>query len=66
MQDKFEDAERALRRAIELDASLPDAPFTLGVVLWQTGRFGEAASAFREAITKKDALQTRTTCSRRS
>jgi len=41
-QDKFEDAERALRRAMELDPALADAPFTLGVVLWQTGRLEEA------------------------
>jgi len=40
-----------LRKAIELDAALPDAPFTLGVVLWQTGRPEDAVVAFRRAIT---------------
>ena len=31
----------------------PEAPFTLGVVLWQTGRPEEAAQQFREAIARK-------------
>jgi tetratricopeptide (TPR) repeat protein len=48
-------AELSPRRAMELDPALADAPFTLGVVLWQTGRLEEAASLFREAIAKRDA-----------
>jgi tetratricopeptide (TPR) repeat protein len=33
-----------------LDPRLPDAPYTLGVVLWQTGRRDEAAERFRTAL----------------
>jgi Flp pilus assembly protein TadD len=36
-----------------LGPALPDAPYTLGVVLWQTGRPDEAADAFREAIRRR-------------
>jgi tetratricopeptide (TPR) repeat protein len=32
---------------------LPEAPFTLGVVLWQTGRPDEAAQQFRSALARK-------------
>ena len=31
-QDEFDEAERALRKACALDATLREAPFTLGVV----------------------------------
>jgi Flp pilus assembly protein TadD len=54
-QDDFAGAEEELRQAIRADPALPDASFTLGVVLWQTGRAEEAAAAFRDAIAKKDA-----------
>ena len=39
--------------ATELDANLPEASYTLGVVLWQTGRGEEAAGAFRAAIARR-------------
>ena len=32
---------------------MPEAPFTLGVVLWQTGRADEAAEQFRNALARK-------------
>jgi tetratricopeptide (TPR) repeat protein len=49
-QDDFAEAERALRQACALDASLRDAPFTLGVLLWQTGRGSEALQWFDTAL----------------
>jgi protein O-GlcNAc transferase len=52
-QDDFEGAEAALRRATALDPGLPEAHFTLGVVLWQTGRADLAVTSFRAAITQK-------------
>ena len=36
-----------------LDPTLPDPPFTLGVVLWQTGRADEALQQFRAALARK-------------
>jgi tetratricopeptide (TPR) repeat protein len=36
-KDDFAAAEAELRRAVGLDASLPESVYTLGVVLWQTG-----------------------------
>jgi len=38
---------------MKLDPALPEAPFTLGVVLWQTGRADEAAAMFKEAIARR-------------
>jgi len=52
-RDDFHGAEQALNRATELDVTLPDAKFTLGVVLWQTGRAAEALASFRSAIEAK-------------
>jgi Flp pilus assembly protein TadD len=42
-----------LRRATALPASPPEAPFTLGVLLWQTGRGAEAEPWFREAVARR-------------
>ena len=44
-KDDFAGAEEALRRAMALDpaGALPEAPYTLGIVLWQTGRAAESA-----------------------
>src|SRR5205814_564324 len=39
--------------ATELDPTLPEAPFTLGVVLWQTGRADEAVPLFKAAIARR-------------
>ena len=52
-QDEFAAAEIELRRAASIDPALPEAPFTLGVVLWQTGRVDEAAEQFRNALARK-------------
>jgi len=49
-QDKFVEAEEALRKAIALDPKLAEAPYTLGVVLWQTGRLEEAERFLRDAL----------------
>jgi protein O-GlcNAc transferase len=38
---------------MELDRALADAPFTLGVVMWQTGRGADALAIFREAIARR-------------
>jgi len=42
-------AERLLRRAVELDPTYPPAWNNLGVVLMETGNLGEAAEVFRRA-----------------
>jgi tetratricopeptide (TPR) repeat protein len=42
-----------LKRATALDPNLEDAYYTLGVTLWQTGEFPEAAEALRSAIRIK-------------
>ena len=52
-QDDFAGAETELRKAARLDPTLPEAPFTLGVVLWQTGRPDEALEQFRETLARK-------------
>jgi len=36
-----------------LDPALPEPPYTLGVVLWQTGRAEEAAALFTEALARR-------------
>ncbi|MEM9708050.1 MAG: tetratricopeptide repeat protein [Pseudomonadota bacterium] len=43
-------AERFLRRATDEDAAFPPAWNNLGVVLMETGEFGEAARVFRVAF----------------
>ena len=54
-KDDFAGAEAALRRAIALDpqSQLPEAPYTLGVTLWQIGRAEDAATAFRAALAAR-------------
>ena len=52
-KDEFAEAESELRKAIALDPSLPEPHFTLGVVLWQTGRAEEALKSFDDAIAQK-------------
>ena len=49
-KDDFGPAETATEAAPSaLDPTLPDAPYTLGVIYWQTGRAEEAATSFRAA-----------------
>lgn len=43
-------AEAILRRAIEEDETFPPAWNNLGVVLMETGRYGEASRTFRNAF----------------
>ena len=38
---------------MRLDPALPEAPFTLGVVLWQTGRAEEAIPMLKDAIARR-------------
>ena len=58
-RDDFDRAEAALRRAVTLAPQLGDPPFTLGVLLWQTGRSAEAEQMFREAIARDARLRRR-------
>jgi len=44
------DAMLCYREAVRADARAPDAPYHLGEVLWQLGRFAEAIAAWREAL----------------
>jgi tetratricopeptide (TPR) repeat protein len=46
------EAERAYRRAIELDPALGDAWLNLGVLLGDIGRTAEAISLYRQAIRR--------------
>jgi Flp pilus assembly protein TadD/O-antigen ligase len=59
----FDEAERALARAVELDASLSNAHKALGVIRLENGRSGEAVASFRAALAlkpdDKDAAQMR-------
>ena len=52
-KDDFAGAEAALRKAIALDPSLPEPPYTLAVVLWQTGRAAEALPSFRRSPSRR-------------
>jgi Tfp pilus assembly protein PilF len=49
-KDELEPAIAELRKAIELDPTLSDAHFTLGVALWQSGDFPASEREFRSAI----------------
>jgi tetratricopeptide (TPR) repeat protein len=53
LQDKLSEAVTELRAAEALDPSQPDAPYTLGVTLWQMGDPEGAVSEFRKAIAVK-------------
>jgi Flp pilus assembly protein TadD len=54
-------AERILRRAIEMEPSFVPAQNNLGVVLLEMGRFGEARATFQQAYAldsgKTDAIR---------
>jgi len=47
---EWEQAERAYRRALTIDADYPDALDALGVLLGRTGRAGEAEPLLRHAV----------------
>ena len=48
--DRLQQAEAYARRALEIDASLPDAHTTLGVILSSTGRKSEAVESWKRAV----------------
>jgi tetratricopeptide (TPR) repeat protein len=48
--DKTEEAERALRKAIELDPNFAPAFAYLGLIRARTGAYGEAISLYQDAI----------------
>jgi len=48
--DKNEDAERALKKAIELDPNFAPAFAYLGLIRARTGAYGEAISLYQDAI----------------
>jgi tetratricopeptide (TPR) repeat protein len=48
--DKNEEAERALRKAIELDSNFAPAFAYLGLIRARTGAYGEAISLYQDAI----------------
>ncbi len=50
-QDRFDDAENALRRALEVNARNPYAHNALGLALREQGRFDEAAAHYQQAVT---------------
>jgi tetratricopeptide (TPR) repeat protein len=54
-KDDFAGAEEALRKAIALDAAgqIPEARYTLGVMLWQIGRTDDAVAAIRAALAAR-------------
>jgi len=48
--ERYDEAESAFRKAIELDPSLAPVYYNLGIVLGNLERYDEAESAFRKAI----------------
>lgn len=52
LDGQFSDAEKVLRRGLELDASLPHGHAILGMVLLKTGRLDEAEKSEREALLR--------------
>ena len=53
LQDKLSEAVAELRAAEALDPSQPDAPYTLGVTLWQMGDADGAVLELKKAIVAK-------------
>jgi len=53
LQDKLPEAVTELRAAEALDPHQPDAPYTLGVTLWQMGDADGAVSELKKAIAAK-------------
>ncbi len=53
LQDKLPEAVAELRAAEAIDPAQPDAPYTLGITLWQMGDADGAADELRKAITAK-------------
>jgi len=55
LAQQWDDAERELRKAIELQPDLAASHINLGMVLAKSGRFGESLSAFQTVLPEADA-----------
>ncbi|MFH1108949.1 MAG: tetratricopeptide repeat protein [Planctomycetota bacterium] len=55
LAQQWDDAERELRKAVELQPDLATAHINLGMVLAKSGRFGESLSAFQTVLPEADA-----------
>ncbi len=55
LAQQWDDAERELRKAIELQPDLVTPHINLGMVLAKSGRFGESLSAFQAVLPEADA-----------
>ena len=53
LQDKLPEAVAELRKAESIDPTQPDAPYTMGVTLWQQGDNDAAAVELQNAIKAK-------------
>ncbi|NPV81028.1 MAG: tetratricopeptide repeat protein [Firmicutes bacterium] len=60
-QPSLNEAIRLYRKALEIDPTLADAHFQLGLALYDLGKFQESAASFRRALElspgRKDALE---------
>ena len=54
VEDNLPEAERRLRRALEIDASFDAARRDLALVLWKDGRFDEAVGLMRTVVRTLD------------
>lgn len=57
--DRLEAARRALRTAVAIDSSLPEAHLQLGRVAWRLGKAGEARAALEEVFLRQPSPPTR-------
>ena len=55
LAQQWDDAERELRKAIELQPDLAASHINLGMVLAKSGRFGESLAAFQVVLPEADA-----------
>ncbi len=55
LAQQWDDAERELRKAIELQPDLVTPHINLGMVLAKSGRFGESLAAFQAVLPEADA-----------
>lgn len=57
MLGQFDEAEKSLQRAIDIDGREADQFFSLGLARMGRGRFEKAESALRDAIAKRPKAQ---------
>jgi Flp pilus assembly protein TadD len=50
MQDQLEAAQKEFQKAIDLDATLPESHYTLGITDWQLGDFPGTIAQMKAAI----------------